>query len=291
MLKKFRPITPSLRQTILPAHESLTREDELKKDQKDRKKMRRKRVKPTKSLLLKKTRTNGRNNKGHVTCRHRGGGHKRQYRIVDFKRDKLDIPAKVASIEYDPNRTAYIALLNYADGEKRYIIAPQGLKRGDVVHSGDKPPFAIGCAMQLKDMPLGSIVHNIELQPGRGGKMVRSAGLSAQLMARSDGMATVRLPSGEVRLFNEKCRATFGVVSNSENNLRVEGKAGRNRWKGVRPTVRGVVMNPVDHPHGGGEGKSKGNIPQTPWATYVGVKTRSNKKSTKHVVKSRKKRK
>jgi len=292
MLKKFRPITPSLRQTILPAHEKLTLADDLKKDRKkESQKKTRKRVKPTKSLLLKKTRTNGRNNKGHITCRHKGGGHKQKYRIIDFKRDKLDIPAKVASIEYDPNRSAYIALLNYADGEKRYIIAPQGLKRGDVVHSGDKPPYSIGCAMKLKDMPLGSIVHNIEIQPGRGGKLVRSAGLFAQLMARSDGTATLRLPSGEVRLVNEHCRATFGSVSNPENNLRVEGKAGRNRWKGIRPTVRGVVMNPVDHPHGGGEGKSKGNIPQTPWATYVGVKTRSHKKSTKHVVKSRKKRK
>jgi len=292
MLKKFRPITPSLRQTILPAHEKLTREDETLKDRKgQQKKKRRKKVKPTKSLLVPKTRTNGRNNKGHITCRHKGGGHKKKFRIIDMKRDKIDIPAKVASIEYDPNRSAYIALLNYADGEKRYIIAPQGLKRGDVVHSGDQPPYAIGCAMKLKHMPLGSIIHNIEIVPGRGGKLVRSAGLFAQLMARSDGMATVRLPSGEVRLLNENCRATFGSVSNPENSLRVEGKAGRMRWKGVRPTVRGVVMNPVDHPHGGGEGKSKGNIPQTPWATYVGVKTRSNKKSNKHVVKSRRKRK
>ncbi len=291
MLKKFRPITPSLRQTILPAHEKLTLADDAEKQKKAGQQKRRKRVKPTKSLLLPKKRTNGRNNKGHITCRHKGGGHKRKYRIIDFKRDKLDIPAKVASIEYDPNRSSYIALLNYADGEKRYIIAPQGLKRGDIVHSGSQPPYAVGCAMMLKDMPLGSIIHNIELVPGRGGALVRSAGLFAQLMARSGQTATVRLPSGEVRLVNVSCRATFGAVSNPENSLRVEGKAGRNRWKGVRPTVRGVVMNPVDHPHGGGEGKSKGNIPQTPWATYVGVKTRSNKKSTKHVVKARKKRK
>ncbi|NGX57547.1 MAG: 50S ribosomal protein L2 [Chlamydiae bacterium] len=282
MLKKFRPITPSLRQLVLPANEKLTRADEKKG---------RKLVKPTKSLLLPKRRTNGRNNKGHITCRHKGGGHKRKYRIIDFKRDKIDIPAKVASIEYDPNRSAYIALLNYADGEKRYIIASQGLKKGDMVQTSDKPPYSVGCCMKLKDMPLGSIVHNIEIQPGRGGKLVRSAGLFAQLMARSDGNATIRMPSGEVRLVNENCRATFGVVSNPEHNLRVEGKAGRNRWKGIRPTVRGVVMNPVDHPHGGGEGKSKGNIPQSPWGTYVGVKTRSNKKSTKHVVKSRKKKK
>lgn len=279
MLKKFRPITPSQRQLVLPANEKLTRVKG------------RKTVKPTKSLLLPKKRTNGRNNKGHITCRHKGGGHKRKYRIVDFKRDKIDIPAKVASIEYDPNRSAYIALLNYADGEKRYILAPQGLKKGDTVQTSDKPPYTIGTCMKLKDMPMGSIVHNIEIQPGRGGKLVRSAGLFAQLMARSEGQATIRMPSGEVRLINENCRATFGSVSNPEHSLRVEGKAGRNRWKGVRPTVRGVVMNPVDHPHGGGEGKSKGNIPQSPWATYVGVKTRSNKKSTWHVVKTRKRKK
>lgn len=281
MLKKFRPRTPGTRRLILPANEKLTRVNEKL----------RKKVKPTKSLLLKKTRTNGRNNKGHITCRHRGGGHKRQYRIVDFKRDKIDIPARVASIEYDPNRSAYIALLNYRDGEKRYILAPQGLKEGDTVQSGDKVPFNIGCCMMLKQMPLGSVIHNIEIRPGQGGKLVRSAGLFSQLVARSDGMATIKMPSGEIRTVNENCRATFGAVSNPEHSLRVEGKAGRMRWKGIRPTVRGVVMNPVDHPHGGGEGKSKGNIPQTPWATYVGVKTRSKKKSTKHIVKSRKKKK
>ena len=280
MLKKFRPRTPGTRQLVLPANETLTRRKPGKKAV----------VKPTKSLLLPKRRTNGRNNFGHITCRHKGGGHKRHYRIVDFKREKENIPAKVASIEYDPNRSAYIALLNYSDGEKRYIIAPQGLKAGMTVQTSDKPPFTVGNCLKLKHMPLGSVIHNIELHPGRGAKMVRSAGLSAQLMARSAGKATLRMPSGEVRTVSEDCRATFGSVSNPEHNLRVEGKAGRNRWKGIRPTVRGTAMNPVDHPHGGGEGKNKGNIPQTPWAQFTrGLRTRSLKKSKKHLVKDRRK--
>lgn len=280
MLRKYRPNTPGTRQLVLPVHEKLTR----------RKPGSRAKVKPTKSLLLPKRRTSGRNNHGHITCRHKGGGHKRKYRIIDFIRDKVDIPAKVASIEYDPNRSAYIALLNYVDGEKRYIIAPQGLDVGDTVQTSAKPPFKVGYCMMLKDMPLGSTIHNIEMQPGKGGKLVRSAGLSAQLMARSGGYATLRMPSGETRLIKEECRATFGQVSNPENSLRVEGKAGRNRWKGIRPTVRGVVMNPVDHPHGGGEGKSKGNIPQTPWAQFTrGYRTRSEKKSNKYIVKDRRK--
>jgi large subunit ribosomal protein L2 len=247
-------------------------------------------VKPLKSLLAPKTRTNGRNNNGHITCRHKGGGHKRHYRLVDFKRDKEDIPAKVASIEYDPNRSAYIALLHYADGEKRYVLASQGLKKGDKVQTGDGASFAPGNCMKLKSMPVGSTVCCIELQPGKGAKLVRSAGLGAQLMARSNGYATLKMPSGETRLINEDCRATFGMVSNPEHNLRVEGKAGRMRWKGVRPTVRGTAMNPVDHPHGGGEGKHKGNIPQTPWAVYTrGLRTRSQKKSNKFIVKDRRK--
>ncbi len=279
MLKKYRPITPGTRQLILPMHETLTRIEGKRQV-----------VKPTKSLLLPKTRTCGRNNNGHITCRHKGGGHKQKYRIVDFKRDKENIPARVASIEYDPNRSAYIALLNYADGEKRYILAPQNLKVGDSVHTSDEPPFSVGSCMKLKFMPLGSVVHNIEMIPGKGAKLVRSAGLSAQLMARSGGYATIRMPSGEVRQINENCKATFGVVSNPEHNLRVEGKAGRMRWKGVRPTVRGTAMNPVDHPHGGGEGKHKGNIPQTPWAVCTrGLRTRSLKKSTKFIVKDRRK--
>jgi large subunit ribosomal protein L2 len=280
MLKKYRPITPGTRQLILPKNEALTRASETSRAV----------VRPTKSLLLPKRRTHGRNNNGHITCRHKGGGHKRHYRIVDFKRQKENIPARVASIEYDPNRSAYIALLNYADGVKMYILAPEGLKKGDVVQTSDEPPFSIGCCMKMKFMPLGSVIHNIEMYPGRGGILVRSAGLSAQLMARSGGYVTLRMPSGEVRIVNENCRATFGAVSNAEHNLRVEGKAGRMRWKGVRPTVRGTAMNPVDHPHGGGEGKHKGNIPQTPWALYTrGLRTRSNKKSTKFIVKDRRK--
>ncbi len=280
MLKKFRPNTPGTRQLILPMNETLTRVCETTRAT----------VKPTKSLLLPKRRTNGRNNTGRITCRHKGCGHKRHYRIIDFKRDKENIPAKVASIEYDPNRSAYIALLNYVDGEKRYIIAPHSLKAGDVVQTSTEPPFSIGCCMRLKYMPLGSVIHNIELYPEKGAKLVRSAGLSAQLMARSGGYATIRMPSGEVRMINEECKATFGVVSNSEHNLRVEGKAGRMRWKGIRPTVRGTAMNPVDHPHGGGEGKHRGNIPQTPWAIYTrGLRTRSKRKSNKFIVKDRRK--
>lgn len=280
MFKKFRPVTPGTRQLVLLKHDQLTREGVNMRAT----------VKPTKSLMLPKRRTNGRNNNGHITCRHKGGGHKQHYRIIDFKRDKENIPAKVASIEYDPNRTAYIALLNYADGEKRYILAPQGLKAGDVVQTSDQPPFRVGCCMKLKHMPLGSVICNLEIYPGRGGKLVRSAGLSAQLMARSGGYATIRMPSGEVRNINEDCRATFGAVSNPERSLRVEGKAGRKRWKGIRPTVRGTAMNPVDHPHGGGEGKHKGNTPQTPWGLYTkGLVTRSNKKSNKYIVKPRRK--
>jgi large subunit ribosomal protein L2 len=280
MLKKFRPRTPGTRQLVLPANETLTRRSEGSKAT----------VKPTKSLLAPKIRTNGRNNHGHITCRHKGGGHKRHYRLVDFKRDKIDIPGKVASIEYDPNRSAYIALINYVDGEKRYILAPQGLKKGDIVQTTDNPPYNVGVCMTLKAMPLGVTIHNIELVPGKGGKLIRSAGLSAQLMARANGYATIRLPSGEIRIINERCKATLGAVSNPEHNLRSEGKAGRMRWKGIRPTVRGVVMNPVDHPHGGGEGKSKGNIPQTPWAQFTrGLRTRSKKKSTKFIVKDRRK--
>lgn len=279
MTKKFRPITPSQRELVLTSNDELTRVGGTRAT-----------VDPEKSLLIKKQRTNGRNHHGHITCRHRGGGAKRFIRIIDFKRDKENIPAKVASIEYDPNRTAHIALLCYNDGEKRYIIAPQGLKAGDVVSTSETPPFSVGCCMKLKFMPLGSVIHNIEIQPGRGAKLVRSAGLSAQLMARSSGYVTLKMPSGEVRLINENCRATFGSISNAERNLRMEGKAGRMRWKGIRPTVRGTAMNPVDHPHGGGEGKHNGYIPQTPWAMYTkGFRTRSKRKSNKWIVKDRRK--
>jgi large subunit ribosomal protein L2 len=245
-------------------------------------------VKAPKSLRVAKRRIHGRNHSGHITCRHKGGGHKKMFRLIDFKRDKENIPAKVAAVQYDPNRSALIALLHYRDGEKRYIIAPQGIKVGATVSTSDEPPFQIGCCMRLKFMPLGSVVHNVELSPGRGAKLVRSAGLSAQLLARSNGYATIKMPSGEVRMINENCRATFGAVSNMEHNLRVIGKAGRSRWMGVRPTVRGVAMNPVDHPHGGGEGRGKGNHPQSPWAQFTkGYRTRSPKKSRKWIVKER----
>lgn len=274
MTKKFRPITPGQRKLVLPGKEELTPGKRKK----------------VKSLLLTKTKTNGRNHHGHITCRHRGGGHKRKYRVIDFIRNKENIEARVAAIEYDPNRSAHIALLHYIDGEKRYILAPQGLKAGDVVKTTDGPPYKPGYCMKMKHMPLGSVIHNIELAPGKGGKLVRSAGLSAQLMAKSNGKATVKMPSGEIRLIPDSCRATLGAVSNSEHVLRVDGKAGRSRWKGIRPTVRGTAMNPVDHPHGGGEGRSKGNLPQTPWAEYTkGKRTRSNKKSDQWIVKGRRK--
>lgn len=279
MVKKFRPITPGQRRLVLPSNDQLTRVEGKRAT-----------VKPEKSLLKSKNRINGRNHHGHVTCRHKGGGHKKFYRLIDFKRDKDGIKAKVDSIQYDPNRSAFIALLHYEDGEKRYIIAPAGMKKGDFVQSGKESPFKPGCAMQLKDMPIGSVIHNIELYPERGAKMVRSAGLSAQLVSRYEGYASLRMPSGEMRMVKETCRATFGVVSNAEWSLRVEGKAGRNRWKGKRPTVRGTAMNPVDHPHGGGEGRHNGYIPRSPWALETkGKKTRSKKKSNKLILKDRRK--
>lgn len=278
MVKKYRPITSTRRFTILPSFEGLTRE-----------KNKRKTVAPTKLLIRKKAKINGRNNTGRITCRHRGGGHKRKLRVIDFLRNKEEIPAKVASIEYDPNRSAFIALLHYADGEKRYIVAPEKLQVGDIVKTSKEPPFSVGTCMRLKDMPIGSIVHNIEMVPGKGAKLVRSAGMSAQLSGRANGFATIRLPSSELRIINEECKATFGAVSNSEHVLRKEGKAGRSRWKGIRPTVRGTAMNPVDHPLGGGNGKSKGNIPQSPWGLEAkGKKTRSKKKSRKYIIQQRK---
>lgn len=273
MTKKFRPMTPSQRKLVLPGMEELTPG-------------KRKRVK---KLTYSKRRTNGRNHHGHITCRHKGGAHKKLFRTIDFRRDKEGVPAFVQAIEYDPNRSAHIALVNYADGEKRYIIAPQGLKVGDKVLSSQEAPFKEGCCMKLKYMPFGSVIHNVELYPGRGAKLVRSAGLSAQLLGRSGGYATIKMPSGEVRMINENCKATFGMVSNAEHNLRVIAKAGRSRWLGIRPTVRGVAMNPVDHPMGGGEGRGKGNHPQSPWAQYAkGYRTRSLKKTNKWIVKKRK---
>ena len=279
MVKKFRPRTPGQRKLVLPSNTQVTVRDADGK-----------RITPCKALLLPKKRTSGRNHQGKITCRHRGGGHKRFYRIIDFKRDKDGIAGKVASIEYDPNRSAHIALLNYVDGEKRYILAPEGIKVGDALLSGVDIKFNVGNAMPLRAMPLGSTVHNIEMYPGKGGQLVRSAGMSAQLMARSNGYATIKLGSGEVRLVNENCRATFGVISNAENALTVDGKAGRRRWKGFRPTVRGTAMNPVDHPHGGGEGRHNGYIPRTPWGQQTkGYRTRSKSKSRKLIIKDRRK--
>ena len=247
--------------------------------------------KPEKSLLAKVTSKGGRNNTGKMTVRHQGGGHKRQYRIIDFKRTKDNIPARVATIEYDPNRSARIALLNYADGEKRYIIAPHGLKVGDVVYSGPESDIKPGNALPLANIPLGTQVHNIEMKIGKGGQIVRSAGTSAQLMAKEGNYALLRLPSGELRRVRVECRATVGVVSNIDHENIPIGKAGRQRWLGIRPGNRGVTMNPCDHPHGGGEGKSPvgRKHPVTPWGKPAhGVKTRDKKKaSSKLIVKRR----
>ena len=248
--------------------------------------------KPEKSVLSKVTRKGGRNNSGRMTVRHQGGGHKRRYRLIDFKRTKDNIPAKVATIEYDPNRSANIALLFYADGEKRYIIAPNGLKVGDTVVSGPESDIKIGNALPLGNIPLGTQVHNIELKIGKGAQLVRSAGSSAQLVAKEGNYALLRLPSGELRQIHVNCRATIGIVSNTDYENLTIGKAGRSRWLGIRPGNRGVVMNPCDHPHGGGEGKSPvgRKRPVTPWGKPAyGVKTRDAKKaSSKFIVKRRK---
>jgi large subunit ribosomal protein L2 len=245
---------------------------------------------PEKSLVEPLVRKAGRGAGGRVSVRHKGGGHKRLYRIIDFKRDKDGIPAKVAAIEYDPNRSARIALLHYADGEKRYIIAPLGLKVGDVVESGENADIKPGNALPLKKIPVGTIVHNIELVPGKGGQVARSAGAACQIMAREGGYVQVKLPSGEIRMFHENCKATVGQVGNLEHELINIGKAGRSRWLGIRPTVRGTAMNPFDHPHGGGEGKSgPGRHPVTPWGKpTLGYKTRKKKPSDKLIVKRRK---
>ena len=244
---------------------------------------------PEKSLLVSKKKTAGRNNNGRITVRHIGGGNRVKYRIIDFKRDKDGVPAKVAGIEYDPNRSAYIALLNYADGEKRYILAPNGLNVGDTVMSGETAEIKVGNALKLKDMPVGSVIHNIEYMPGKGGQMVRSAGMEARLMAKEGKYATIKLPSGEMRMVPANCKATIGTVGNMEHEIVSLGKAGRVRHMGVKPTVRGSVMNPVDHPHGGGEGKSPvgRKSPETPWGKpALGKKTRNNKKSsTKLIIK------
>lgn len=244
---------------------------------------------PHSPLLAKKSKSGGRNNNGRITTRHRGGGHKQRYRIIDFKRNKMGIPATVERIEYDPNRTAHIALLRYADGERRYIIAPNNLRPGDQVESSDTAPIKTGNCLPLRGIPLGSVVHCIEMKPGKGAQIARSAGAAVQLIAREGEHATLRLRSGEMRKVPVDCRAVIGEVSNSEHNLRSLGKAGAKRWKGVRPTVRGVAMNPVDHPHGGGEGRtSGGRHPVSPWGTPTkGYKTRTNKRTNKMIVRPR----
>jgi large subunit ribosomal protein L2 len=249
------------------------------------------RTTPEKSLLEKISKSGGRNNNGRVTSRHIGGGHKRRYRVIDFKRQKDDVPAKVATIEYDPNRSARIALLHYADGEKRYILAPQRLRVGDSVMSGPNADIKPGNSLPLRDIPTGTVVHNIELQIGRGGQLVRSAGVGAQLMAKEADYATVRLPSSEMRMVHLDCRATVGQIGNATHENITVGKAGRSRWKGKRPKVRGSAMNPVDHPHGGGEGKSNsGRHPVTPWGKPTnGFRTRvKGKPSGKYIVRGRK---
>ncbi|MDI6874926.1 50S ribosomal protein L2 [Candidatus Solincola sp.] len=272
-IKRYKPTSPGRRFTVLSDFQEITKKE------------------PERSLLAPLNYKAGRNNRGRITTRHKGGRVKRRYRIIDFKRDKDGIPAKVVAIEYDPNRTARIALLHYEDGEKRYILAPLNLKVGDRVMSGPDADIKPGNALPLSAIPVGTTIHNIELKPGAGGKMVRAAGGAAQLMAKEGEFAHIRLPSSEVRLVSLKCRATVGQLGNVEHELQSEGKAGRGRWKGRRPTVRGTVMNPVDHPHGGGEGKSSaGRHPVTPWGKpTLGYRTRKkNKPSNKYIVRRRK---
>lgn len=242
--------------------------------------------KPHAPLVIKKNKTGGRNNLGRITCRHIGGGHKQLYRIIDFKRNKDGIPARVERLEYDPNRTAYIALVLYADGERKYIIAPGTLKEGNEICSGSDAPIKVGNCLPLSNIPVGTMIHCVELKPGKGAQLARSAGTSVQLIAKEGVYATIRLRSGEMRKVPSECRAVIGEVSNSENNLRSLGKAGASRRRGIRPTVRGVAMNPVDHPHGGGEGKtSGGRHPVSPWGVPTkGYKTRKNKRTTKLIV-------
>ncbi|HSZ87239.1 MAG TPA: 50S ribosomal protein L2 [Puia sp.] len=270
-LKKYKPITAGTRWRIGNAYAEITSDN------------------PEKSLLEKISSTGGRNVQGRRAMRYIGGGHKKMYRLIDFKRSKKNIPAKVVSIEYDPNRSAFIALLNYVDGEKRYIIAPQGLQVGASVLSGDDIAPEVGNALQMKNMPLGTNVHNIETQPGQGGKMVRSAGTSAQLTNKEEKYAVLKMPSGELRKILINCYATVGVVSNSDHNLQSMGKAGRNRWRGIRPRVRGVAMNPVDHPMGGGEGKASGGHPRSRKGLYAkGLKTRKRGKGSDKLIIQRK---
>src|SRR6187549_179226 len=266
-LKKYKPITAGTRWRIGNAYAEVTTNE------------------PEKSLVEIKTRTGGRNSSGRRAMRYIGGGHKKMYRIIDFKRDKKNIPATVATIEYDPNRSAFIALLHYADGEKRYIIAPQGLQIGQTVESGDNVAPELGNALQLKSMPLGTVVHNIEMRPGQGGKIARSAGASAQLSNKEDRYAVLKMPSGELRKVLINCYATVGVVSNSDHSLESMGKAGRNRWKGIRPRTRAVAMNPVDHPMGGGEGRASGGHPRSRKGKYAkGQITRTKGKGSSKMI-------
>lgn len=273
-IKSFKPTTPSRRHMTVSAFDEITTD------------------KPEKSLVVPLVRKAGRNNQGKLTVRHQGGGHKRKYRIIDFKRDKDGIPGKVATIEYDPNRSANIALIHYKDGEKRYILAPHGLKVGMTVVSGPDADIRVGNALPLKNIPVGTVIHNIEMKPGRGGQLVRAAGASAQLLGKEGKYAIIRLASGETRMILLTCRATIGQVGNIDHELIRVGKAGRSRWMGKRPTVRGSVMNPVDHPHGGGEGRAPigRKSPVTPWGKpTLGYKTRKkNKQSDKYIIRRRK---
>jgi large subunit ribosomal protein L2 len=271
--RKFNPTTPSRRFMSGSDFDTVT-----------------KKSKPAKKLLAKKSGSGGRNNRGRITARHRGGGHKSRYRMVDFRRDKYDVPGKVAAIHYDPNRTARIALIHFLDGEKRYILAPVGLEVGAMVITSESCDILPGNCMPLHAIPLGSWVHNVELQPGRGGQMCRSAGTYAQVMAKEGDYVLLRLPSSELRRVHQTCHASLGQVGNPEHSNQKVGKAGRSRWLGRRPTVRGTAMNPIDHPHGGGEGRAKGRHPVTPWGKPTkGYKTRSRRKpSSKFILKRRK---
>lgn len=272
-IKTYRPITPSRRFMTTVSREGITKQT------------------PEKSLTVGKKKSGGRTSSGRVAVRFIGGGHKQSYRVIDFKRDKAGVPAKVASVEYDPNRSARIALLHYVDGEKRYILCPNGLEVGASVVSGDGADILVGNALKLKDIPPGTAIHNIELRPGKGGQMVRSAGVGAQLLGREGAIAVVKLPSGETRRVSSECMATIGTVGNSDHENQKLGKAGRSRWLGRRPHNRGVTMNPVDHPHGGGEGRtSGGRHPVTPWGKPTrGYKTRNNKRTDNAIVSRRKK--
>jgi large subunit ribosomal protein L2 len=272
-IKRYKPTSPGRRFMSVSSFEEVTRGT------------------PEKSLTEHLKKHSGRNNTGSITVRHRGGGHKKLYRIIDFKRNKLDIPGRVATIEYDPNRSARIALVNYADGEKRYILAPLGLAVGDTVMAGAKAEVRPGNSLPLSNVPLGTTIHNIELKLGRGGQLVRSAGGAAQLLAKEGGFATLRMPSGEVRRVDLHCSATVGQVGNVDHENETVGKAGKSRWRGWRPSVRGMTMNPFDHPHGGGEGRSgAGGHPQTPWGKpALGYRTRHNKSTDRMIVRRRKK--